>query len=95
MRKNQRQKNREYWLKQLEDYGDYPGSQRAYCRATGIAFSKFSYWKNKVSKEGPKTRAKEGSPFVPVVMESPRFKPGQIDAKWVAEFILHLGGGVR
>ena len=88
-----------HWREIMLRAEKYPGSDYAFCVSAGITKSPFYSWKKKLNNCKTKKLSSAPSPFAVVEVTkslgqsaAKRFQP-PIDAKWVAEFIIHLHGG--
>ena len=92
----------QYWREVIERASRHPVSCHAYCVEEGIPQASFYSWRNRLSRRSNETKALTVLPsFAEVrVSDGPnhcasaRMLPS-IDAKWVAELILHLQRGLR
>ena len=83
------------WREHVAAVKEFPGTIEAYCRENDISSAALNYWRKKYSGRSEK-RVPTMSSFVPVevVREAGGFGHGLPDAKWLAEFIVHLSGRV-
>lgn len=86
-----------FWKEQLRLFTRFKGSQATFCRLHGLSTSTFQYWHRKHFQRERALQIIEPSPFIEVKVEPevPRSRHNMPDAKWVAELILHLQGGLR
>lgn len=104
---NQVRQSESFWEKHVAQSEIFTGSAGTYCKAEGLVPQTFYRWRSRIKKR--KSSRKEvvvKSPFVPVkvlatspatskaVNESVRISRLP-DPQWVAEFILHLQGGLK
>ena len=88
----------EFWRRQLEEFKQYSGSQTQFSRERGFCPHLLHYWRKKLSGYRRNRQPKEivsVSPFIPVsvgrVTVSAAARSSSLpNAKWLAEFILHL-----
>jgi hypothetical protein len=85
-----KQSRSEYWRKQLREAEVFPGTASAFCRARGLNVSAFYVWRRRMRSEGRQPTL--SSAFVPVEVVREDRRAGLPDAKWLAEFIVHLQG---
>jgi len=84
------------WRDHMAAAKDFSGSIESYCRSKGITPSAFYYWKKRLCETSARSIVPAVSSFVPVeVVRGQRPSSGLPDPKWVAEFVIHLTGGVR
>lgn len=84
-----------FWLDQLRSFARFNGSQAAFCRQHRLSVSTFQYWHRKFHQTDREVQVVDPSPFIEVQVESASSKRNMLDAKWVAELILHLQEGLR
>ena len=98
---NKFEERAQHWRAVIARANDYPGSCHAFCVSEGITKSNFYNWRQKLN--GVKTKKKSTLPlaFARVAVVEPRavdlkkIQRQTIDARWVAEFILHLHSEVN
>lgn len=83
-----------FWQQHIELANQYPSGIQKYCEANGLASQTFYKWRLKINSKPNKKLAtlKPTNPFAVVQVSKPEVsrKQGLPDAKWLAEFILHL-----
>lgn len=83
-----------FWRQHIEQANQYPDGILKYCDANGLASQTFYKWKLKLNSRTKKAQAKliPASPFAEVRVCKPEVvcKQGLPDARWLAEFVLHL-----
>jgi hypothetical protein len=86
-----------HWREQIALSEKREGTLEAFCRDQSIAVHSLVYWRAKFKKaEDKKSKGLVASPFVSVQVNEPRVLVGRgdaPDAKWCAEFVLHLFEG--
>ncbi len=93
----------QYWREIILRAEQHPVSCHAFCLAEGISQASFYSWRDKLSKHHSsqeiKSLARVPSVFAEVHVKKADLRTTSqqplIDAKWVAELILHLHGGLR
>ena len=88
-----------HWRSHLADIKAHHGSVKSYCRTHGLSADMMYYWRKKLSINGSGAARR-----LPMIIGKPAFARveaapaapttravGLPDAKWVAEFIVHLG----
>lgn len=94
---------KEYWQQQTIAAEEYSGTLKEFCKHKGISLNTLQYWRHKFNNEAlgkltqtqTQTQTKNPSPFVAVAFEKAQVLSSLPDAKWVAEFILHLQAGAK
>jgi transposase-like protein len=84
------------WRDHITAAKQFSGTIESYCRINGITPATFYYWRKKFSQATKhRINAPAISSFIPVevVRGQSRSGYGLPDAKWLAEFIVHLSGG--
>jgi len=83
-----------FWLQHIARANQYPEGIKIYCKANGLSLQTFYKWKLRLTGKNNKIPAVVRSPnsFAEVKVCEPEVAPKQIlpDAKWLAQFILHL-----
>lgn len=97
-RNNKNEQKIEFWFNHVEHSKKFDGSVLEYCRSNNIAPQTFYKWRAKFANKlaAVPVAAKQSKPFIPIQIE-PITTSGfstMPDAKWVAELILHLQGGL-
>ena len=98
MQPRNRDEKEKFWRRELALASGYSGSQVKFCRERGLSIHIFQYWRKKImDKNVSSSKALvSATPFIPIQIE-PASRRELPDARWVAEFILHLqghGGGL-
>lgn len=86
-----------FWRSHMAGAAAREGSLRSYCERAGITVHCFHYWKRRLAGKVKHDSAPSAAgQFVAVNVErvSP-IAPPMPDARWVAEFVMHLCGGGR
>ena len=55
-----------YWLQQIEAWSSSGQTQQAYCKANGLSYHRFGYWRRKFLQQSQEAQSQKGSGFVPV-----------------------------
>ena len=91
-----------YWSEVMSRAAQYSGSDYLFCTSECITKSPFYNWKKKLSKGESPASTLVPAPFTEVEVTSSKVdndlklsSQGVIDARWVADLILHLHGGLR
>jgi hypothetical protein len=91
------------WKARVEEFTRSNTSRSEYCRRLGIRSQQLGYWEKRLGFRGL-IKAKLKSKGLPrgafaeaqVIGASAMGTPlAALDAKWVAEFIIHLSGGLQ
>ena len=82
------------WRQHIERANQYPEGIQKYCNANGLSIQTYYKWKLKLNSKNKKipTKLIPSSSFAEVRICKPEFvcKQNLPDAKWLAEFLLHL-----
>ena len=88
-----------FWSQHIDLANQYPDGILKYCEVNGLACQTFYKWKLKLKSRGRQTSTKLAamSPFAEVQVCKPEVMRGQSlpDARWLAEFILHMNQGAQ
>lgn len=89
-----------FWRKHLDLANQYPDGIQKYCEANGLASQTFYKWKLRLQSQvvkNPPAKRLIKNPFAEVEVCQPEFvrEHALPDAKWLAQFILHLTEGAR
>lgn len=88
-----------FWRQHIALANQYPDGIQKYCDANGLASQTFYYWKFKLNARRKNKVAKLTSttPFAEVQVCKPEVlrKQDLPDAKWLAEFVLHLSEATK
>ena len=92
------------WQQRLSEARGHEGSQRAYCKGSGISYSQFQYWRSKLEGSGKAGGAKISdraasmlTPFARVALQAPEPVTSSVPvagARFIAEVLWHLSGMV-
>jgi hypothetical protein len=97
LKKLTRRENEKNWQTLVERSRHRAGSVEEFCNAEGVSLSAFGYWKKKLRSQSKLTKkTKDVSAFSRVEILEPAYYPPRssaLEAKWVAEIILHLHRG--
>lgn len=87
----------EFWSNHISQAYSHSDGVQAYCQTNDLCVQTFYSWKRRLRANSPKRVSVTTNPFLPVKVESPTTTKmsGLPDAKWVAEFILHLQTGLK
>ena len=87
-----RDKKTIFWRQHIELANQYPDGVLKYCRANGLASQTFYKWKLKSKDMHTPIKLAAMQPFAEVHVCKPEVlrRQGLPDAKWLAEFVLHL-----
>jgi hypothetical protein len=89
-----------FWSKHLDLANQYPDGILKYCEANGLASQTFYKWKLRLRSQvikKPPTKRLIKNPFTEVHVCEPEVVRQHVlpDAKWLAQFILHLNEAAR
>lgn len=92
-------KKEQIWKTHISQAKQFEGGFAAYCRSQNISVHTLNYWRKRFDRSSVQKSFRAPSPFIPVNIETPVFSKLAVrslpDPKWVAEFVLHLQGGVQ
>ena len=90
--------NERHWRGHVARLRSHTGTAASYCRAEGLSIPAMGYWQRKLGSGSQHSGVLARTPaFIPVEVVTATLPANRAlpDPRWVAELILHLGGGLR